>query len=616
MTNPTYVRDSSSVPKTTLPGLFFESVARHGDAAAFGRITPSLAVEDVSFNDAFQQVRHASGGLLAYGLNPGDRVCIMSENRLEWALADLACLCSGVVDIPIYPALKAPQVAFILKDSGAKLVFVSTAEHLAKVVEARSQCGHSVDIVVFAPPDTLPERTRTWADYMRQGAEASARIPVESFRRRALQATPEDVATILYTSGTTGESKGVMLTHGNVTSNALAVGQVVKVGPGDSTLSFLPLTHIFQRMVDFMLLASGCQVVHGRAISTAMEDMRIVKPTIVLAVPRVYEKMYQALHQRRGLSGRLLAWGTSVADRAADSRLAGKRPGGLLGLQYLIADRFVFAKIRAVVGGRVRWFVSGSAPLSATLNRFFYSIGFTILEGYGLTETSPAVAVNTAEAFRIGTVGKVIPGTELRIAQDGEILVRGPQVMKGYYNRPDDTAQALDAEGWFHTGDIGELDEDGFLRITDRKKDLLKTSGGKYVAPAVIENRLKECVLVEQSVMVGDARKFVVLLLVPSFKALEAWAAERNITWKTRGDLIADERVKAHMETEVGKYFHGLASYETPKKIGLIPEELTIENGFLTPSLKLKRRVVQERFKDLIDQLYQEAAEEHAGGAE
>jgi long-chain acyl-CoA synthetase len=329
---------------------------------------------------------------------------------------------------------------------------------------------------------------------------------------------------------------------------------------------------------------------------------------VAVSVPRLYEKIYNGIMEARGIKKKVIDWAVDVADRVADIRLAGEEPEGLLGLQYSLADKLVFSRVRDAVGGELRFFVSGGGPLAPALNRFFYSIGLTILEGYGLTETSPVTNVNTVEDFRIGTVGKPVPGTEIRIAEDGEILVRGPQVMKGYYNRPEDTARAMDDEGWFRTGDVGEIDEDGFLRITDRKKDIIVTAGGKNVAPQPIENRLKSNPYVEQAVMVGDRRKYVSLLVVPAFESLEAWAGEQGLDWSDHKDLVDHPRVKEFMEAEVMKGLEGLASYETPKKIALLEEPFSIEGGTMTPTMKVKRGVVQKRFDDLIDRLYEEEA--------
>jgi long-chain acyl-CoA synthetase len=594
----------TDIPRTTLVRIFLESVDRFGDADAFGRITPALQVEMFSYRATLEMVRRVSAALEARGIQRGDRVAILSENRLEWALADFGAICAGVVDVPVYPSLKPDQIAYILNDCGARVVFVPNRDSMAKVVEARGGKVGAYEIVVFDPPAELPEGVVSWDAFLAAGDEIAARKGEEGFRREALRAEPDDVATILYTSGTTGDPKGVMLTHRNLSANVLQLAMVLKLTPEDVTLSFLPLSHIFQRMVDYFFLGNGCTVVHGRSIATASEDMKIVRPTVVGAVPRLYEKMYMAMTQARGFKKKLMSWAMSVAERSADVKLAGGRPTGLLALQDRLADRLVFSKIRAIVGGRVRWFVSGSAPLAASLNRFFYSVGLTILEGYGLTETSPVLSINTESHLRVGTVGRLLPGTELKIASDGEILVRGPQVMKGYYNLPDETAKSIDAERWFSTGDIGELDAEGYLKITDRKKDLLKTSGGKYIAPAVIENRLKQVAIVEQSVVIGNNRKFVALLVLPSLKGIETVATDRGISWKSHADLIRNEQIRKHVDGEVRKHFQGLASYETPKKVALIEGEFTVENGLLTPSLKVKRKMVNERYADVIESLY------------
>lgn len=612
MTEFDYVRNPTPVPRTTLTGILLEAVDRFGDAPAFGRITPAMEVEDLSYRALLERVRTVAAALAACGVERGDRVAIMSENRLEWALADFGCLCAGVVDVPIYPSLTSQQVAYIMRDSEAKMIFVSGEDLMTRAVEARAAAGRSLEIVVFDPPETLPDGVVTWETFVSRGVEGAAARSEEEFRAGALEAGADDTATILYTSGTTGDPKGVVLTHGNVGSNVEACRIALAVTPADATVSFLPLSHIFQRMVDYLFLSSGCKIVHARSMLTAVEDMRLVRPTVAVAVPRFYEKVHAAVMQVSGPKKAVVRWAVSVADRVADVRLAGGSARGLLGLQFALADRLVFAKVRAAVGGRIRFFVSGSAPLSADLNRFFYSIGMTILEGYGLTETSPVTNVNTEEDFRIGTVGKAVAGTEIRIAADGEILVRGPQVMKEYYNRPEDTAEAVEKDGWFHTGDVGQLDADGFLRITDRKKDLIVTAGGKNVAPQPIENRVKSNPLVEQVVIVGDRRKFVSALVVPSFPAVEAWAREQGVVWETHGDLLKNERVRSYLEDQVGRSFAGLASYETPKKIAFIEEDFSIQNGALTPTLKVKRKVVQERFKEIIDALY--AGTEHTHG--
>ncbi|MDH5590252.1 MAG: long-chain fatty acid--CoA ligase, partial [Gemmatimonadota bacterium] len=527
MSSLTYVRNETAVPTGTLAGLFTRAVDDLGDAPALRRFLTPDTLQDISYAEAEGIVSHVVAALDGIGLSRGDRAAILSENRPEWALADYGCLCAGIVDVPIYSTLTAPQVAYILKDSGSGLVFVSTGEQMAKVVEAREECAHPVQIVVFDPPEELPEGVMDWAAFMEKGAEVLEGWEEGEFRRRAAVAAPDDLATVLYTSGTTGTPKGVMLSHNNIFSNVEASDIVLYLGEDDETLNFLPLSHILQRMVDYLFFSRGCTITYARSMLTVVDDMQVVRPTVVVSVPRLYEKIYNGVMEARGVKARIVAWAVGVADRAAAFRLAGGREGGLLRMQYRLADKLVFSKVRAAMGGRIRYFVSGGAPLAPDLNRFFYSIGITILEGYGLTETSPVTNVNTQVDFRIGTVGKAVPGTEIRIADDGEILIRGPQVMLGYYFKPEATAEAIDEEKWFHTGDIGELDEDGFLRITDRKKDIIVTAAGKNVAPQPIENRLKANPFIEQAVMVGDRRRFVSLLVVPSFVNLEAWAAAR-----------------------------------------------------------------------------------------
>jgi long-chain acyl-CoA synthetase len=492
-------------------------------------------------------------------------------------------------------------------------VFASSREQVDKASAAAKEKSLNVQIVSYDCASDPASGVTSWGDFLEAGKARADAWSDADFKRSALSAEPGDVATLLYTSGTTGEPKGVMLTHNNIASNVQAAGSIVPVGPADSTLSFLPLSHILQRMVDYLLFWAGCEIDYPRGVDTVVADMKIVRPTIVVSVPRVYEKIYNGVMAAHGLKKALIGWAVRVADRAADVRLAGGAPSGLLGMQYAIADKLVFSKVKKAVGGRVGYFVSGGGPLNPTLCRFFYSIGLPVLEGYGLSETSPVTNLNTFEDFRIGTVGKPVPGTQIRIAADGEIMVRGPQVMKGYFNRPQATADCIDADGWFATGDIGTIDQDGFLTITDRKKDLIVTAGGKNVAPQPIENRLKTHPLVEQVVMIGDKRRFCSLLVVPDFGALETWARAQGISFANHEELVRDSRVVAYAEKEILGTLNDLAPFERPKKIALLEHDLTVENGFLTPSLKVKRRVVQERLAGVIDRLY---AEDGADGGQ
>ena len=613
MTTRDFAANDTEVPEWTLTELFMGAVEKYGDEPAFRYFGDDDALVDISYNEALEVVKRVGAAMEAHGVTRGDRAAILAENRPEWALADYGCLCAGVMDVPVYYTLTAAQVAYALRDSGSKLVFVSTPAQMEKALEAREQCSHEVQIVVFDPPPEMPDGVLAWHAFLADGEARAASWSDEDFKRRATQAEPHDVATILYTSGTTGDPKGVMLTQNNVASNVRAAEHVLRVMDDDVTVSFLPLSHILQRMVDYLFFHKGTTIGYARHILTVVEDMQVIRPTVVVSVPRIYEKIYNGVMDAHGLKKKIIDWAVGVADKVATVRLAGGEPGGLLAMKYGVADKLVFSKVKDAVGGRVRFFVSGGGPLEPALNRFFYSIGMIILEGYGLTETSPVTNVNTFEDFCIGTVGPPVPGTEIRIAEDGEILIRGPQVMKGYYNKPEATAEVIDADGWFASGDIGEIDENGYLRITDRKKDIIVTAGGKNVAPQPIEIRLKTHPLIEQAVMIGDRRKYLSLLVVPSFEGLEEWAGENEVEWSGREELVEHPDVLEHMEGQVSQTLTDFASFETPKRVAILAEDFTIENGFLTPTLKVKRKVIQVHFKDVIDGLYEDEAAHGVG---
>jgi long-chain acyl-CoA synthetase len=612
MTTLSRVENDTELPESTLVELFLEGVDRFGDEPAFQRMETVDRAADISYAETFRTVRRVSAALTAHGLKRGDRAAILAENRPEWAFSDYGCLCAGVISVPIYPTLTSPQILYILKNSGARVVFASTAEQAEKAGLAAGDCPQDVLIVAY---DALPAGSdaMAWDDFLASGDDVLKSVSDAAYRTEALLAQPHDVATVLYTSGTTGQPKGVMLTHNNVASDVRAVCLVLPIGQRDNTVSFLPLSHILQRMADYLFFWVGCRVGYPRSIDSLIDDLKVLRPTVIVSVPRIYEKIYNGVMAAQGPKKVLIDWAVGVADRAATLRLAGSEPRGLLALQYAIANKLVFSKVKTAVGGRLEFFVSGGGPLAPALNRFFYSIGLMILEGYGLTETSPVTNVNTLDQFRIGTVGKPVPSTEIRIAEDGEILIRGPQVMKGYYNQPEATAEVMDADGWFATGDIGEIDSDGFLKITDRKKDLLVTAGGKNVAPQPIENRLKTHALVEQAVLVGDRRRYCALLIVPAFRPLESWARGQGIEWTSRAELTANPDVTAHVEREVFGMLTDVAPYQMPKKVALLEEEFTIENGYLTPTLKVKRRVVRERLGHVIDGLYAGEAADATG---
>lgn len=591
-----YYADKADVPTGTLVDVFLQAVGRFGDADAY-----SASGEDGRFhscNEVRDLAQRGAAALARSGVRRGDRAAILSENRAEWALADWSCVCAGVVDVPIYSTLPAAQVAYILKDSDASLIFVSDAEQLAKAREAMAGLDREIEIVVF-DEGAAGDGAVAWSDFLSRGED----FGLDEFHAEARRAQPDDVVTLIYTSGTTGSPKGVMLTHNNVASNIWAAEQLLGVGSDDTSISFLPLSHVFQRMVDYLFFSTGCTITHG-TIETVAADLRRLGPTVVVSVPRLYEKVYQSVLDAGGVKGKLVAWAAGVARQVSLCREQGAKFPFMLRWQHAIADRLVFSKLRQGVGGRLRFFVSGGAALAPEINRFFLGAGIKILEGYGLSETSPVTNVNTHEHFRIGTVGPPVPGTEIRIADDGEILIRGPQVMKGYYGLEEMTREVISEDGWFSTGDIGELSSDGFLKITDRKKDLIKTSGGKYVAPQAIENILKKNPYVDQAVLLGEGRKFCVVLVVPAFERLGTWAASAGLEADDPQALLADSRCQAHLQEQFFSEMRDLARFETPKKVGLIADPFTIENESLTPTQKVKRAVVAKRYSDLIESFY------------
>ncbi|HEY0970977.1 MAG TPA: long-chain fatty acid--CoA ligase [Gemmatimonadales bacterium] len=589
----------------TLNRLFFDAIEKYGrpDALQYkvqGEFRP------ISHRTVGERVRRIALGLRELGMQPGDRIALLSENRPEWALVDFGCLTGGFTDVPIYPTLPAEQIPFQLVNSGSRVVFVSTAEQAAKIAQVRAKAPNVEHVIAF---DEGATADMTLAELEARGAAAESPDRIARYREEALAVRPDDLATIIYTSGTTGDPKGVMLTHDNFHSNVAAACEAVPFAGDDTCLSFLPLSHVLERMAGhYLMWRTGTSIAYAESIDTVPIDMQIVRPSLVISVPRLYEKIYARVLENALAGGavkkRIFFWARGVADKWADEVLAGRTPGGALAFKYRLAQKLVFSKLRERTGGRLRYFVSGGAPLAPEINKFFYAAGLVILEGYGLTETSPVIAVNTPEAFRIGTVGRPIDGVEVRIAADGEILTRGPNVMSGYYQRPDATAETIDADGWLHTGDIGVL-EDGFLRITDRKKDIIVTAGGKNIAPQPIENQVKTNKYVSQAVMIGDKRKYPVMLVVPNFEQLEKWAKIRNLLWTDRAQLLTMPTVQAKMNKEVFGQLEGLASYETPKKIALLEHDFSIERGELTPTLKVKRRVVDRQYAELIDGLYQ-----------
>jgi len=595
--------------KGTLTHLFFTSVDRYTDRRpAALRAKIGGAWRAITHQELAQRVVAASVGLRELGIRPGDRVSILSETRPEWAIADYACLCARAADVPIYPTLTAKQTEFILKDSGAVGVFCSTAEQVAKALGIKDHLPALRHVIAFEP-EAKRAGVLTLAELEARGQAAAAKYP--RVREEALAVSPDAIATLIYTSGTTGDPKGVILTHNNLWSNVQAALQVMPLTDEDECLAMLPLSHVYERMVDYTLMHAGVIINYAESFDKVGPNLQEVRPTIVLSVPRLYEKVYARVLEN-ALSGsalkrKIFFWAKRAGDDWATLTLDQRPIPAGLALKHRIADRLVFAKLRGRTGGRIRFFISGSAPLSPEIAKFFFSAGLPVLEGYGLTETSPVLTLNPLTRPKIGSVGPVVPGVQLKIASDGEILAKGPNVMQGYYNQPEATAEVIDAEGWFHTGDIGELDADGYLKITDRKKDLIKTAGGKYIAPQPIENQVKLNKFVANAVLLGDKRKFSIILVVPNYEALEPWATGEGVSFGSRRELVALPAVQQKMEAEVNSRLGDLARFERPKKVVLLEQDFTIESGELTPTLKVKRRVVEKNYQPVIDRAYADA---------
>jgi long-chain acyl-CoA synthetase len=533
-------------------------------------------------------------GLAALGVGKGDRVAVLCSNRPEWHILDLALHHLGALDVPIYTTLLAPQVAAIVKDSGARAIVVENADQLAKVREIRAACPALAEIVLV---DGEAGSTRSFAACVEPLELAEAERYLDACRGKV---EPSDLATLIYTSGTTGEPKGAMLTHDNFVFDALSsASQVPWPARGEVALSFLPLSHVLERLVDYIYFLRGVSIAYCGVLEIA-DGFARVRPHLFTAVPRVYEKIHDKimLEVSHGSTVKQALFKKAVAVAVADYRRGSKS------LLYKIFDPLVYKKIRHGFGGRLRFSISGGAPLPAFVGEFFHAVGVLVLEGYGLTETSPVISVNTPARHRIGTVGPLIPGVEVRTGDDGEIFTRGRHVMRGYWNKPEGTAAAIDRDGWFATGDIGELGADGMLRITDRKKDLLVTAGGKNVAPQPIENLLKASPLIENAVLFGDRKPFVVALLVPSFEELERWAKERGIDAADRAALLARPDLVAAFQAVVDEVNRGLARFEAVKRFRLVTEPFTMDQGELTPTLKVKRRVVEKKYAAAIESLY------------
>jgi len=559
----------------------------------------------ISSEQIYQRVRALGTALTGWEHRKGDRIALISENRWEWAISDFAILAIGAVNVPIYPTLTGEQIAALLKDADCRTAIVSTRQQYEKLDSVRARTP--LERIVIMDSADAPEDAIPFARIL-AGADSLGAQRDQAFDVLLRSVKPADLATLIYTSGTTGEPKGVMLTHGNIAANQNFAARDFDIGPTDVCISFLPLSHITARALDYVMFARGAQVVYCAQFDKLPLAMREIRPTVFVGVPRVYEKIRQEVERRAGLSPvrrRLLARAVALGTHHAQTVYADRKPSSAL---WKLADKLVYSKVKAAFGGRVRIFLSGGAPLGIDTARWFASAGMPVWEGYGLTETSPVIALNSAVAQRMGSVGKPLPNVELKFAQDGELLVRGPFIFSGYWHKPEANAECFDAEGWFRTGDIGHLDDDGFLYITDRKKELLKTSGGKLVAPQPIENKLKTSILISQVAVIGDKHKFISALISPNFTALEEWARHHGVNSSSRADLVADKRVHALFSDLVRDVNTGLANFETIKRFRLVPDEWSQDSGELTPSMKLKRRVISQRYAAVVDAIYADEA--------
>jgi long-chain acyl-CoA synthetase len=577
----------------TLNDIFFAVIERGQRVVMMHRQPSGWA--SISSEEFYRSVIGVANALREWGIAAGDRVAILGENRPEWAIADFACLMIGAVTVPLYPTLTAEQTGHILRDSGARAGFVSNRKLLQKIDGIRKQTPLEQIVIMDAAE---AEQAISMEPLMRQGP--GARDP--RFEAAARAVRPGDLATIIYTSGTTGVPKGAMLTHGNIASNLSYSMNGYDMGAGDLSVSFLPLSHVTARHLDFAMLYHGAVLAYVAAPDELTRALLEVRPTIFVAVPRVYEKIFAQVDAKAaGFPERAVyRWALAVGRAHRAQVLAGRTPQSS---SWKLANRLVFSNVRAGMGGRVESFLSGGAPLGRELAEWFADIGIRIHEGYGLTETSPVIALNSPQAHKLGSVGKPLANVEVRIAEDGEILVRGPSIAQGYWKRPEETKSAF-AEGWFKTGDIGGLDSEGFLSVTDRKKDLLKTSGGKFIAPQPLENSLKHNPLIAEAVIVGDKRKFCAVLIAPYFPLLEQWAEANQVKFSSRAELVAQARVRALYDGIVEELNRNLAQFEKLKRVLLVAEEFSAEDGTLTASMKMRRRAVEEKYREGIEGMY------------
>jgi long-chain acyl-CoA synthetase len=592
----------------TLPELFLQSIQKHDldDALNYKKDGEWRAI---SSKEMIQGIEEIALGLYSIGLRKGDRAAILSANSPNWTLTDAGCQFSGVIDVPIYTTLAPQAVQYILTDSGSKVIFLENKTAYERIAEALIDCPEIGRLIFFDAEGVDMPNAISLADLREEGRRLKAAQPdLLGQLREAIR--PGEIATLIYTSGTTGEPKGVILTHSNIISNVIDAGEKYDFSVHDVCLSVLPLTHVFERSAMYLYIFNGMSVFYAESVEKVPDNLAEVRPTIFVGVPRIFEKVYARAKlkaaQAGGTKEKIFDWAIEIAKEFAMAKEKGKSPSLILSLKHAIADRLVYRKLRDFFGGRLRACITGGAALPDDIFLIFTGADIKIMQGYGLTETSPVISSNNPTAVKLGTVGKPIRNMRVRIAEDGEVEASGPGVMLGYYNKPDATREVFTDDGWFKTGDIGEIDDEGFLKITDRKKELFKTSGGKYIAPSPIEQMIRSSRFVSQAVLIGNERKFAAALVVPNFEMLASYVKLKGIEAETAAEMCAHPRIVDLLERQVAAATQGLARFESVKKIALLEKEFSVDGGELTPTLKIKRRVVEKKYREIIDGLYSE----------
>jgi len=564
--------------------------------------------QGITYEKFKEETDNLAYGLATLGIIKQDKVAIISENRPEWVYSDMAILGLGAIDVPLYPSLTSDSIEFILNNSESKAIIVSNKFQLNKVLKIQSKCPKLKHVIVLNEKDAIKENPKiiSFKETQRKGDKLKQDDP-SYFKNSRHKVKKDDLCTIIYTSGTTGEPKGVMLTHWNILSNSKAALEILPIHETDVWLSFLPLCHIFERMGGYYTgFASGGTMCYAEGIEAVATNLMEVKPTLMTSVPRLFERIYSKVirnvESQSSSKQKIFYWALNVGKNYAQAQKS-EKVSAALSVQYKLANKLVLQKIREKTGGNLRFFISGGAALARELGEFFEALGIIIIEGYGLTESSPVITANRLDDFKFGSVGKVMPGVEVKIAPDGEILARGPNIMQGYYKNKKETDAVL-KDGWLHTGDIGVFDADGFLVITDRKKHLFKTTAGKYIAPTPIENLFVSSKFIEQFVLIGDSRMFLSALIVPDFESVREYADSHKIQYTTNEDLAKNSEIYKLIEKDMTKFQKQLANYEKVRKFVLLEKPFSIETGEITPSMKIKRKFVEERYRNLIEEMY------------